>query len=464
MSWMPIKSAVDVLGASRRTLEGRVRDGRIPSYVTAEGRRMLWVGDVPDAVLLTLADMAQEIRRLRELVLERLPDAPDDDGGWRDAGPTPSVTLDPLGEEPGYLDRQLVGYLGSKRGSIALIEEALDQVKRRLGAPKLRVLDGFAGSGVVSRFFKRHSTLLISNDQEPFAAALGRCYLRNRSEVDVNDLEQTAAALERRARQRELPAGFVSRLYAPAADDAVRPGERVYFSRRNARLIDDLRRLIDAELRPEDRPLLLGPLLAEVSRRANTTGTFQGFCRDRATGLGRLGGGSDPDARRRILGEIHLEAPVLSRFECDTEVHRRDVNELVREVDEVDVAYFDPPTSRLAYGSAYFMLNLVTEYREPAAISDAAGIPRGWNRSRYNHPDSARAALGELVGDVRARVVLLAYRDDGLVPHEELLDLLRRHGRVQFRTRTQPAYRGGMRRGRPAEPFVAERLYALEKR
>ena len=38
------------------------------------------------------------------------------------------------------------------------------------------MLDAFAGSGVVSRFFKRHAKLLMSNDLENFAAVAGRCF------------------------------------------------------------------------------------------------------------------------------------------------------------------------------------------------------------------------------------------------------------------------------------------------
>ena len=82
------------------------------------------------------------------------------------------------GEDPEYLSRQLITYIGNKRALLGQIGGAVEQVKRRLGRDRLRVFDAFSGSGVVSRYLKAHASLLISNDLENYAAVIGRCYLR----------------------------------------------------------------------------------------------------------------------------------------------------------------------------------------------------------------------------------------------------------------------------------------------
>ena len=69
-------------------------------------------------------------------------------------------------ENPEYLSRQLITYIGNKRALLGQIGGAVEQVKRRLGKDRLRVFDAFSGSGVVSRYFKAHASLLISNDLE----------------------------------------------------------------------------------------------------------------------------------------------------------------------------------------------------------------------------------------------------------------------------------------------------------
>jgi len=53
-----------------------------------------------------------------------------------------------------------------------------------------------------------------------------------------------------------------------------------------------------------------------ASVHANTAGVFKGFYKDRRTQVGRFGG-SGQDALARILGQVRIVPPVLSRFECD---------------------------------------------------------------------------------------------------------------------------------------------------
>ena len=88
-------------------------------------------------------------------------------------------------EDPDYLRRQLITYLGNKRALLGPIDQAVASVKRRLNKTKLRTFDAFSGSGVVSRYLKAHSSHLTTNDLEDYATVISRCYLRNRSTVDL---------------------------------------------------------------------------------------------------------------------------------------------------------------------------------------------------------------------------------------------------------------------------------------
>ena len=106
-------------------------------------------------------------------------------------------------EDPDYLCRQLITYIGNKRALLGQIGAAVESVKRRLGKPKLRVFDVFSGSGVVSRYLKAHASYLASNDIEDYAATIARCYLRNRSTVDFETPYNTYRA-SRNLRGRSL--------------------------------------------------------------------------------------------------------------------------------------------------------------------------------------------------------------------------------------------------------------------
>ena len=211
-------------------------------------------------------------------------------------------------DNPDYLSRQLITYLGNKRALLSHIDDVICDVRDALGGRKLRCADLFSGSGVVARLLKRHCDTLYVNDLEGYSAILNRCYLTNRREFPE---EAFAAAFAQAEKALEMPvAGIVSQNYAPADDQHIQPGERVFYSRSNALTIDTLRAFIDT-LEEELKPFFLAPLLAEASVHANTGGVFKGFYKDSATGVGKFGGNGE-NALSRILGPITLQKPVLS--------------------------------------------------------------------------------------------------------------------------------------------------------
>ena len=118
----------------------------------------------------------------------------------------------PVAEEPDYLTRQIITYIGNKRALLSHIGIAVERVKRRLGKGKLRVADLFSGSGVVSRYLKAHASLLISNDIEDYAAVISRCYLRNRSTVDIHALSEIVSELNAKVATEPFPPGFIEEL------------------------------------------------------------------------------------------------------------------------------------------------------------------------------------------------------------------------------------------------------------
>jgi adenine-specific DNA-methyltransferase len=115
-------------------------------------------------------------------------------------------------EDPCYLSRQLITCIGNKRALLPEIGQAVDQVKRRLGRSKLQILDAFSGSGVVTRYLKAHARSLVANDLEDYAAAVSRCYLRNRSTVNgaaVRDAVAWLNATADRAAGGDRHRGFI---------------------------------------------------------------------------------------------------------------------------------------------------------------------------------------------------------------------------------------------------------------
>ena len=367
-----------------------------------------------------------------------------------------------LAESSDYYRQQLITYIGNKRQLLDPIAEALKAVQAETGRDKLHLFDGFAGSGIVSRLFKAYAERVVSNDLEPYARVVANCFLANRSDAHLDVVEDLVNRANREADEKALLCtGFIGRLYAPTDDTDIRFGERVFYTRENARRLDWFRQFIGQQ-HPSVHDLLLGPLLSSASVHANTAGVFKGFYKDRRTGIGKFGG-SGADALTRIKGQIRLQAPVLSRFETDVDVYQQDTNKLISEIGGFDLAYFDPPYNQHPYGSNYFMLNLLVGYAEPDDISAVSGIPTGWNRSLYNKKRHAFDQLADAVSRVDARYVLISFNDEGFVGMDQLRCFLKGIGRVDERKLRYNTFRGS-RNLRSRSIHVNEHLFLVRKR
>ena len=200
-----------------------------------------------------------------------------------------------------FLTAQLITYLGNKRSLLPFLGRGVERVQEKLGKKKLRILDGFSGSGVVSRLLKTQASFLWANDLEDYCEALNKCYLANRSEVDLEGIKKTAASLEGRKLEGRKSPGFIEKNYAPKNDTDIRAGERVFYTNRNAKILDNLKALIFKEIPETERHFFLAPLLVQASIHTNTSGVFKGF--HKKDGLGCFGGRGE-NALDRIKKEI----------------------------------------------------------------------------------------------------------------------------------------------------------------
>lgn len=365
------------------------------------------------------------------------------------------------GERSDYLKRQLITYIGNKRSLLPFINEAVEEVKRRLGKSKLHCIDLFSGTGVVARLLKQHSEHLLVNDLEIYSQITNQCYLTNHSSVDWTELLDASQWLHSKIEQEWAP-GWIAEMYAPAVDEDIQFGERVFYTRRNAIYLDTARRALSSISEPLQN-LFLAPLLARASVHANTSGVFKGFYKDKE-GRGQFGG-HGKNALTRIMREIELVEPVLSRYECSFEVHRTDANTLVNDLSgrHFDLAYLDPPYNQHPYGSNYFMLNLIATNERPSDVSNVSGIPVSWNRSKYNQKSYAASALFDVIEHCPASHILISYNSEGFISKGEFLSNLESLGNLSVMATPYNTFRGS-RNLRERAIHVTEYLYLLEKR
>lgn len=357
-----------------------------------------------------------------------------------------------------YLTKQILTYLGNKRSLLDLISDGIEYAKSELKKPKVSFLDLFSGSGIVSRYAKSHSSFIIANDLELYSKIINDCYLANPSD-DINDLINEVYHGLCAVVKSNLKSGFITELYAPNNDENIVVGERVFYTRENAMIIDTIRSEI-SKLDVKIHSFFLAPLIYAASVHTNTSGVFKGFYKNK-NGIGEFGG-SGKNALSRIKSKIVLQKPIFSRYNVPFEVYQKDANELVKMIDGIDVCYLDPPYNQHPYGSNYFMLNLIAKYERPEHISEVSGIPKDWNRSRYNKNKEASEAFFDIIDNLQAKIFLISYNNEGIISHDCFLSNLSKFGNLKVLDRTYNTFRAS-RNLKNRSKYVKEFLYILKK-
>lgn len=365
--------------------------------------------------------------------------------------------------DPRFVENHLIAYIGNKRRLLPLLLKALAEVESR-GSRKISkdgvFIDFFSGTGVVARLAKSLGFSVIANDWEDYSRVLNRAFIEG-SDEDVRlfenegGLDRVLAELNALA-AFDPEAAYISEYYCPA-DDA-RPDvekERLFYTRQNGILIDNIRLAIEKRYAGSDRVskrkknLLLALLLVEASTRANTNGVFKGFHQ----GFGGL----SHDALSRILRPVSLSAPVLLP---DTKkrhkVFKSDALKLAKKLSglEAEIAYLDPPYNQHQYGSNYHLLNTVARNDRPPVSksfwidgkkTDKSAIRKDWikTRSAFCYKESAHRDFKTLVQTVRAKYILVSYSTEGIISVEDMVKILAEKGRVGVVTSGYVRYRGG---------------------
>lgn len=365
-------------------------------------------------------------------------------------------------ESKAFLSEQIITYLGNKRSLLSFIGNAIEYVKKDLKKEKIDTFDVFAGSGIVSRFLKQYSNNLFTNDLEDYTKTINTCYLTNKSQIDFKELDKWHKFLtDKLSKEPLIDNGFIRRLYSPKYDKDIQAGERVFYTVRNARYIDTCRQLIDTIPEPY-KTLFLGNLLYEASVKNNTGGVFKGFYKNSKTNIGQFGG-NGRNALTRILSDINIQKPVFSNYECKVHVLQGDSNLICKILPEVDLAYLDPPYNQHPYGSNYFMLNLINNYKEPDTISKVSGIPTDWNKSTYNKKAEALRSLKELCQNLNSKYILISFNSEGFVSYEEMTTMLESMGDVKTFDHKYNVFRA-CRNLKDRDIHVFEYLFLLKKK
>lgn len=380
-------------------------------------------------------------------------------------------------ENQNYLTEQLISYIGNKRSLLNFIQQGIEIVQKELNKTRLTSFDVFSGSGVVSRFLKKYSSHQYANDMENYASIISNCYLTNQKDINFCELTELHEKLIKTCKSKmktylnsdetaftKIP-GFISEYYAPKDLNNIQKGERCFYTPYNACYIDCVRQLISEMIPLDLQKFFIAPLLSECSIHANTGGVFKGFYKNSKTGIGKFGGNAS-NALNRIQGHINLSLPFFSAYKSNFTVFQNDANLLVKQKDapKVNLAYIDPPYNQHPYGSNYFMLNLIADYKCPNTqnISLVSGIPKDWNRSNYNKRKIATESFKDLVENLDAKYLLISFNNEGFISEDKMISILESVGKLRILESNYNTYRASRNLSSRAI-HTKEYLYIVQK-
>ncbi len=353
-----------------------------------------------------------------------------------------------------FLTKQLIAYIGNKRALLPFLSNVFDTFP--LGN-KTVFTDPFSGSGAVSRLGKMKGFEVHSNDWEYYSYIVNSCYI-GINQNETYDLFKDRGGIKTVFKEFESLNNsftpYISKHYAPKdTESADYFTERLFYTRENALFIDRARTLIE-EMYPEnnidivqrkEKSILLASLLYEVSTHANTSGVFKachkGF------------GGHGKDALGRILAPMKMEVPNFVDNGFENTVSRMDALEFVKGK-TTDICYLDPPYNMHQYGSNYFMLNTVALWDRPEVnqnrgedgrFLEKAGIRKDWKntKSPYCYKNQAPESFRNLMENIDSRHIILSYNTEGIIPFDDLFDIMENHGKVNLHIKDYTVYRGG---------------------
>lgn len=340
---------------------------------------------------------------------------------WDRAGHAANSTDD-------YVFHQLIPYIGNKRKLLGLIDRAL--AATGLDPQAATFIDGFAGTGVVSRFARQLGFQVLANDWEPYSEIINRCYLEIGQAPVFFGSRSYASVLDE---LNALPplADWVTDHLCPDDDahfDVAK--DRLFYMRKNGMRIDAIRAQIDAwdrrgDLTDIQRAALLAPLLYQCCYNSNTSGVFKGFHNG--------WGGQTQTALYRIMGDLVLRPALFLPCARDSRVTRMDAQNFAeteaRSVRGPSIAYLDPPYNQHPYGSNYHVLNSVALWDKPdlsrkiSGHGDKSAIRHDWRtqrRSAYNYKAEATQAYTKILATLETDWIATSYSTDGMIDLDAL--------------------------------------------
>lgn len=345
-------------------------------------------------------------------------------------------------------------YYGGKNKLLDLIEIGVKKTELNHGA---KFVDLFTGTTAVAQHFKKIGYTVIANDFLEFSYALAKTYIELNEEpkflklkkylgIDTIDKNYVIGYLNNLSPIKD----FIFNNYCPDGN-----GKRKYFSNENGQKIDAIRKKIEewknlSVISELEYYYLITALLEAINLVSNVAGTYSAYLKT---------------WDQRAVKPMILTSPEIIPSKRNNKAFKKDANQLIKEVRNIDILYLDPPYNNRQYAANYFILELIAEgwfgTEKPVANGKTGMINYEHQLSEYCYKGRADKALNDLIVNANAKYILLSYNNEGVIADDEIKKILTQKGKVQLFKKTHKRYKS-INQKEDDPQNTEERLYFVE--
>lgn len=314
-----------------------------------------------------------------------------------------------------------MNYIGSKIKLLPFIEKSILSVIDK----ECKVFcDLFAGTGTVGSHFKQKGYKVIANDLQYYSYVLNKQIIGNHLEFEFKNLFGIIDKLENSELEDRKyivceylntikgKEGFIFKHYSPNINS-----ERMYLTNENAKKCDAIRTRIEYWkqrnfINENEYFFLIASLIKSVDSIANVLSVYGAYLKK---------------FKKKSLQTFELKPYHLIINDEEHEIYNEDANKLIKNI-ETDILYIDPPYNSRQYASNYHMLETIAYYDNPVIYGKTGLRPYSHQKSKYCSVEQAKDAFEELILNAKAKYIFLSYNNEGIIPKDEIIKILKSKG------------------------------------
>ena len=159
---------------------------------------------------------------------------------------------------------------------------------------------------------------------------------------------------------------------------------------------------------------------------------------------------------KRALKSLELIPLVVQDNKKENKAYNEDANILINNK-KVDIAYIDTPYNNRQYASNYHLLENIAKNDKPELNGKTRIFEWSNLKSDYSIKRKALTAMKDLLNNLQAKHIILSYNNEGIIPEDELISLMKENsfdGTVQIE-------RIPYRKYKSKKPSKSDELYEI---